>query len=258
MGNPTPNWLKALVALGILVAAAPLIAVAIWPRIEAVGMARMLGHENPCVWNTPVPLPDASISPVEGKPVSYLGVTFNLPWGDLVKERRVEASEFASLIFRSGQVIRVSVGGPNTEFVDGLDPRLKDPVDSQMKEYQLERSIAQLTPSGVSIWASPRTQLGLLEMKALFRADGCKKHGIFSLATPEFKGFQYGTPQPGIFDSRLEVRLYSPSRTAVFEFDAAYPRVPIATQSDINLIVQSLRVDSAAASASVPTSPMTP
>jgi len=255
MPNKKPWWIWALAALGVLVLASPLLVFLIWPRIERVALARFYGHDQPCLWNTLTALPDLSISPSRGQTLSYSGIAFNVPWDDLVGERRIEQLAMDSWNFHSGQLIRVYVGGPEPVFMDGGLSTAKTGVDPEMKAFELERSIAQSTPSRVHLWGPQQAELGFMLTKSL-RMDRCERPEVFYISTPTFKGFQYGIPKPGRWDSTVGVRLFSTSRTIIFNFQGAYPHSPVATQADINLIVQSLReAPGTAAPTSAPANP---
>jgi hypothetical protein len=240
MQNKKTKWLWILVAVGVLVCVSPFLAYLAWPRIEKVTYARMYGYREPCLWKTPVELSDLSTSPAKGKSISYSGVTFDLPWNDLKNQRDVEKLGILVLGFDSGQSVAVYVGGPAPAFLDMPDAVPRAGTDPEMKAFKQERSIAQSTPSRVRLWGPGQPDLGPLLWKSL-RMDSCKHSEVFSISTPGFKGFQYGVPQPGVWSANVEVRLYSPSHTVVFHIQGAYPTPPVATQADINLIVQSLR-----------------
>jgi hypothetical protein len=240
MPNKKPWWIWAMAAVGVLVLASPLLLYLVWPRVRAVGTARMFGREQPCLWNTPAPLPDTSTSTAQGQSISFSGVTFNLPWNDLSNQRDVKQLRMLVLGFDSGQSIGLYVGGPAPAFLDSPDAAPNAGTDPQMKAFQQERSIAQSTPSEVRLWGPRQPDLEALVWKS-FRMGNCKQPEVFSVSTPDFKGFQYGMIQPGNWNTSVEIRLYSPSHTVVFHLQGAYSRPPVATQADINLIVQSLR-----------------
>jgi hypothetical protein len=240
MPNRKPWWIWALVAVGVFVLASPLLIFLIWLRIETVAKARMWAYDQPCLWNTPSAIPDLSISPVQGQSISFSGVTFDLPWNDLSNQRDLKKVGMLVLGFDSGQSIALYVGGPAPAFLDMPDAAPRAGTDPQMKAFQQERSIAQSTPSRVRLWGSPQSEFEWVLVKS-FRMDNCNRPEVFSVSTPGFKGFQYGMIQPGNWNTSAEIRLYSPSHTVVFHLQGAYPRPPVATQADINLIVQSLR-----------------
>jgi hypothetical protein len=240
----TPTWVKSLAAVGVVAALLFLTLLALGTlklrRIDAAVGARVMAHRWPCLRNTPVALTDTSASPARGGQIAFAGVTFSVPWNDLASEH--DRKEFGMLVlkFDSGETINVVVTGPAPKLLDLTQGSVEPGNDPEMKAFELERAIANTTLDDIRIWRQSDRAATLFNVKAI-RVDSCKQAEIFSISTPQFRGFQYGTPRPGVWDSKLELRLFSSSHIVVFDFPGAYPHAPLATQADINLIAQSLR-----------------
>ena len=166
---------------------------------------RKLARTNPLMWTTPVALTDQSISQAPDQKFSYFGYDFEVPWDDVDPVKtRVVADDKAIVVFRSGNAVSfwtadaygllsmVALQGK----MDQNDLQQMFGKEAARSNLDFARAVLDMTPGRFSpfIPKMQAIQQGSLFMMKVAIMRSSASSGIFSVATKEFNGFQYGRP----------------------------------------------------------------
>jgi hypothetical protein len=210
---------------------------------------RQFEKSNPVLRVIPQPLRDAAPAKQPGLKLSVYGYEFEVPWGDIDKEK-TRSGDFATIYyFRSGPFLMFSnpkkaANAKETILAD--DEKRK--VATQMwgekalgSNFALTKAILETTPAQMSVFA-PRPKvvgLGMLLMLKMVPATGGET-GIFAFDTPTLRGFQMGDPDKkpkslsvralDMGDHQLEI---------TFGIQSGYAGQ--ITQSEVNRVLQTVR-----------------
>jgi len=218
---------------------------------------RYLYRKSPEAWQTPVEIPDASISSTSHKKISYFGYELELPWDDVDDQKSRTVGSFRVTAFSSGNVVSFSASPPR-DFVDTVIRGTKMDRDSfawvfgeeaARSDYFFHRELLQATPSSVSPFMSRRdasrgSELLLLKAITMPASDS----GIFEIQTPHFRGFQF----EGSRGRALVVRddLYAEDGGLELNFiQRGAGSAPVLSQPEINRVLQSIHKVSVATAA---------
>ena len=245
-----PKKLRILVGLGIAVAAIGSYLLFFGVQTFFIWETRRVARKQPVVWTMPAQLSDLSVSRASGKRLSYFGYEFEVPWDDIDQERtRVIGTNKAIIAFRSGNAISFWCGTPDElmrNLQDGGKINQRDLAqllgsEAVRSDYAFKSAILDITPASFSLFTPKRRaiQLGtLFTMKAVVLPPGAES-GLFFVSTKEFKGFQYGRTQNP--PRHLSVELFKSDGHVDIMFGQKVNGPTVISQSDVNLIVQSLR-----------------
>jgi len=241
-------WVRILVVVAILAVGTGIYLWCFGEQTMWVLGSRYIGWKVPMVNKTPTDIQDRSIANGIGKKVSYFGYEFEVPWDDLDERATKASANRAVLTFRSGLRL-MFYSGPPKEFVKTVlssqaDPDAlrqfygKDVLDS---DYAFLHRMLYTTPSQVTVWTQRRDAVGtsmMLTIKAI--ATPLADTGMFSISTPEFKGFQYGNAQSK--PKRVLVDLFADDASLEFTFlGREKQQLMNVSQADINRVVQTTR-----------------
>jgi len=210
--------------------------------------ARYIAHKSPDAWQTPVRLPDMSISRTPHQKISYFGYELELPWDDVDETKGKTSGPIHVTVFRSGNAFWFSTL-PAKSFVNDvmkgtkLDPDQFRRVygdEAAESDYAFHRVMLQTTPESVSPFMSrpqavKESQLLLFKVISMPPTDS----GIFDIRAPGFRGFQFAFlegPHPKIIDDLFS----DDGGLEVMFFPTAGGPVPSITQPEINRVLQSI------------------
>lgn len=197
------KWLRRLLWFGL--AAVPIVAYLWFFGIETLFclQAWRIGRQVPIVKSAPAELAVLSVSKEAGEKVSFRGAEFEIPWADLDESKTRIVRNRATLYFRSGNSMFISISPPGsflTTISTGdihyqqLFTRLYGP-DVLRSDYQLHNAIFQTTPRQVGLLTPTDRAAGLsavLIMKAIMPPT--TDWAIYNVRSNEFRGFQLGDP----------------------------------------------------------------
>jgi hypothetical protein len=240
---------RALIALGIVVAAGAIYLWLFGVQTTSALMARYTFRKLPDVAKTPVPLPDSSVSTVQHRTVSYFGYAFELPWDDVDEQKDKTVGTIHVSYFHSGNAFWFSTFPPKN-FVNELIKmgKLNPQEFSQLygdesleSDYAFHKKMLSLTPSEITPFISRKQAVGgqvLLLIKAISMPKASS--GIFSLQAPGFQGFQFENPQT--HPPRITEELYSNEGGIDLMFlQKMDGRAPTISQGEINRVIRSIR-----------------
>jgi hypothetical protein len=210
--------------------------------------SRKWGRQVPIVKSIPVELRDLSVSQVRGQKLSFMGVEFEVPWGDVDQSKSRIVGSWAFIISRSGNSIILCVEKPK-DFINFMSQkqigspelftRLYGP-DVLNSDYALKKAIFQTTPSDITLLTPSSRAAGLssvLIIKAIMPPT--TDWAIYNIQTTGMRGFQLGDPirRP----KKMSLELYGDDVEIEINIEqvAASP-TPAITQSEINRIIQSV------------------
>ena len=209
----------------------------------------LLSHGTPTVWVKPIQLADTTMSTPSGGPLHYAGVTFSVPWSDVNTEKVRKMPGGVLLAFRSDHGMLIQTDPPDI-MINSVRKGAKGnhifeefngvPVRT---DYELERELANITPASFTLGMSKQSAIFgniLLELKGITLTT-LRASDIFVVSTPEFIGFQYG--QPGSSARAIQLHLMNNIRRINIVLGEHETSPPIVTQADINLIIQTLRLE---------------
>lgn len=258
-----PKWMRIIIGSGIALLSC---AVYLWffgVQTMFALEARNIARKFPVVKNTPIELPDLSLSESPGKKLSYFGYEFEVPWEDIDQTKsRVVRGNKAVVAFRSGNVLMVWKGSPhdlvNTVLKTGkIDPETFRKLygdESLESDFNFQRIMLETTPDTITPFVSKKqavSQSMLLLMKGIAAPRGAES-GIFAVTAGEFKGFQFGRPLSA--RSGFDVELYSESDSLDFIFAPKVNGPTAISQQDVNRILHTLHRAPAEAIANVTSS----
>ena len=210
--------------------------------------SRKWGRQVPIVKSIPLELRDLSVSQVPGQRLSFMGVEFEVPWGDVDNSKSRTVGSWAFIASRSGKSILLCVAKPKDfiKFISQkeirspeLFTRLYGP-DVLNSDYALKKAIFQTTPSDITLLTPSDRAAGLsfvLIIKAIMPPT--TDWAIYNIQTTGMRGFQLGDPirRP----KKMSLELYADDVEIEINIEqvAAGP-APAITQSEINRIIQSV------------------
>jgi len=243
-----PKWARVLIALGSLSLATVAYVYFFGPQTSAAFLVRNEARKLPDIAQTPMPLPDLSISAAPHTKVSYLGYELELPWNDVDEAKSKTVGAIHITAFRSGDVLWLSTFPPK-DFVNlimkksGLDPQSFRAIygdEASGSDYGFYKEMLQATPSQITPFISRQKAANeetLLVLKAISmpRAES----GIFLIQTPDFRGFQFENPQAR--PRQIVDDLYANDGGVELMFAQKIDgTAPTVSQPEINRIIQSI------------------
>ena len=204
------KWKAGLGSLALLVIAYA----AVWgPQTLLFFWGRSVGHRIPESYVTPEPLPLSIADASPGTKLSYYGYTCEVPWADVVQERKLSA--LTAVTFRSGQMIWfpdpkgkttlqvLAQDNPDTERNMSLSLENRVPVsDEVLKTRILYATPADLSPFMKRKEAATESMLLLAKSLSLQNSVG----HIYWFRYGEKRGFQVGDPDTARY---VELVLFS-------------------------------------------------
>jgi len=247
------KWKRILTALGIIVIVVGVYLNFFGFQTMTALIVRHQCRKLPDVARFPVALADVSISDVPRTKVSYFGYQFELPWDDVDEQKDKTVGQIHVSAFRSGNAFWFSTFPPK-EFLNEFmkDSKLDQQSFRQLfgdeafeSDYGFHRRMLQMTPSQITPFISRREAAAgsmLLMVKAISipKADS----GIFLIQTPEFKGFQFESPESR--PARITDYVYSNDAGIELMFlQKLGGSAPSISQSEVNRVIQSIHKVSA-------------
>jgi hypothetical protein len=244
------KWIRILIGFGILV----VLGIAyIWffgVQTFYVWETRKVARTNPLMWTTPVALTDLSISQSPGRKFSYFGYDFEVPWDDVDPVKtRVMGDNKSIIVFRSGNAISfwsADAYGLLSAYMakEKMDRNSMEQLfgeEAGQSNFAFTRAVLDMTPGRFSpfIPKMQAIQQGSLFMMKVAIMRSSASSGIFSLATKEFNGFQYGRP-PLSSPKYVSVELFRDSKHIDIIFGQKPGGPVIISQADVNRVVQSV------------------
>jgi len=161
--------------------------------------ARYIAHKSRDAWQTPVPLPDTSVSSTAHKQVSYFGYELELPWDDVDPNRVKAFGTVHVTYFLSGNVFWFSTFGPKN-FINEVMKTDKMDADtfrgtygnSTQSDYDFYRTMLEVTPDSIGPLMSQQDDSrnsALLVLKAIAMPNS--ESGIFDIRSGDLRGFQF-------------------------------------------------------------------
>jgi len=164
---------------------------------------RQFEKSNPVLRVIPQPLRDTAPAKQPGLRLSVYGYEFEVPWGDIDKEKTRSGDFVTIYYFRSGPFLMFSnpeKARSAKEILLADDEKRK--VAMQIwgekalgSNFALTKAMLETTPAQMSVFA-PRPKvvgLGILLMLKMLPATGGET-GIFAFDAPTLRGFQMGDP----------------------------------------------------------------
>jgi len=209
--------------------------------------SRKIGREIPIVKSVPVDLQDLSVSKTPGQKLSFMGVAFEVPWGDVDESKSRIVGSWAQIVFRSGNSIILCVNKPKVFMSNMFRDKIGSPElftrlygpDILSSDYALKRAIFQTTPSDITLLTPSGKAAGLssvLIIKAVMPPT--TDWAIYNIQTTGLRGFQLGDPvrRP----KRMSLQLDGDEvEIEINIFQTESGRTPPITQSELNRIIQS-------------------
>jgi hypothetical protein len=242
------RWKRTLTVLAIVVIGG---ATYLWffgPQTFFAFQTRKIGREIPIVKSVPAELRDLSVSQAPGQKLSFMGVEFETPWGDVDQSKSKIVGTWALIVFPSGRSIILCVNEPKV-FMTGmfrdkigtpeLFTRLYGP-DVLNSDYALKKAIFQTTPSDITLLTSSGRAAGLssvLIIKAIMPPT--TDWAIYNIQSTGMRGFQLGDPirRP----KKMSLELDGDDVEIEINIDQlATGPTPAITQPEINRIIRSV------------------
>ncbi len=210
---------------------------------------RQFGRNDPVLWVIPQDLGNSAPSQQLGLKLSAYGYEFEVPWGDIDREK-TKSGEFVTVYyFRSGPVVMFrnpeKVANAKEIFLaDDEKRRVAMQVWGEKtleSNFTLTKAVLETSPAQMSVFA-PRPKvlgLGILLMLKPSTAMGGET-GIFAFDTSTIRGFQMGDPNKG------------PKYISLRAFDMGDHQLEITfgmqngftgriTQAEVNRVLQTIR-----------------
>lgn len=244
------KWMRILIGFAILVV---FCAAYVWffgVQTFYAWETRKVARTNPLMWARPVPLADLSITQSPGRKLSYFGYDFEVPWDDVDPAKtRVIGGNKAIVVFRSGNAVSFW----SDDSYEPLAPLLADGKvgwsdleqmfgkEVTQSNFAFIRAVLDMTPDKFSPLMPKKLAIerGSLFMMKVTTMRASADSGIFSVATKEFNGFQYGRP-PLVSPKYLSVELFRDKKHVDVIFGQKLRGSVTISQADVNRIVQSI------------------
>ena len=210
---------------------------------------RQFEKSNPVLRVIPQPLRDTAPAKQPGLRLSVYGYEFEVPWGNIDKEKTKSGDFITVYYFRSGQFLMFSnpEKAANTKEIFLADDEKRKAATQMWGEkalgsnFALTKATLETTPAQMSVFA-PRPKvvgLGILLMLKMVPATGGET-GIFAFDAPTLRGFQMGDPDKK--PKSLSVRAFDMGDHQLeitFGIQAGYAGQ--ITQSEVNRVLQTVR-----------------
>ncbi len=243
-----PKWARILIVLGSLSLATVAYIYFFGPQTFSALLVRDWARKSPDVEKTPMPLPDTSVSTTPHTKVFYFGYELELPWDDVNEAKSKTVGPIHITAFRSGNALWFSTFPPknfvNMLMKEGkLDPqsfRLVYGDEAFDSDYGFHKEMLQATPSRITPFVSRQKAMTgqillLLKGTSMPKAES----GIFSIQTPDFRGFQFESPLSR--PARITDELYSDEGGIdLIFFQKTDGTAPAVSQPEINRVLQSI------------------
>jgi hypothetical protein len=212
-----------------------------------------LAADEPGLSAVPTPLPETGIAVLGGSRIERLGVSIQLPWNSVAKERSLRSVD--TLWFSNGVAIALfspamqvdSLGVMRSSGASAIN-RIPGPSAAQ-SNYAFTAAAMASTPDQAKWWMWPRENARRLLLMTEKSQDALESRTIHPIAAGVMRGFQFGNASDPmvrliLFDTqdRKYMIVIGPKR------GAASPL----TQSLINALVASLRPLPAGTAARLP------
>jgi hypothetical protein len=164
---------------------------------------RQFENGNPVLWLIPRALGDTVPAKQAGLTLSAYGYAFEVPWGDIDKDKTRSGDSVTLYYFRSGPFLMFT----NPEKAANIKESFlandeKRKVAMQVggektleSNFTMTKAMLETTPAQMSVFAPRAKVIGpgiLLMLKIIYAAGG--ETGIFAFDTPTVRGFQMGDP----------------------------------------------------------------
>lgn len=210
---------------------------------------RQSAKSDPVLWVLPQALRDSAPKKQPGLKLSAYGYEFEVPWGDIDKDKTKSGVSLSVYYFRSGSVLMF--GNPekvaNAKEIFLADDE-KRKVATQLwgektleSNFALTKAILETSPAQISVFAPRAKVLGLGILLMLKPSTAvCGETGIFTFDTPTIRGFQMGDP-----DKRPKCISVSAFDTADHQLKLTFGIQKVATgqisQAEVNRVLQTVR-----------------
>lgn len=219
-------------------------------------MYRHRAKKMPILNYRPINLPNIEISKNQGTALVHEGLSFEVPWTGLNRNKSKIVGKWAIYSFDSGAVITLcppSDGGEDLRDVVAKESGVNRHqlaiafrVGPDDTNYGFHRALLNATPADLSPWMESGQSISfglVLMIKAISSVGG--DTGLFSVSSNDWKGFQFDDPARA--PRRITLELYDKNDKHVEVLIAHQPDMKnLPTQADVNRIVQTLRWTDAA------------
>lgn len=116
---------------------------------------RKIARSVPIVQSVPVELKDLAVSDAKGKTLSFKGIEFEVPWGDVDEEKTRVVGDWAVIHFYSGNSIILCVEPPDGFITSMTKSKTPDPKifrelfgpEVLRSDYALHKAIFETSPA---------------------------------------------------------------------------------------------------------------
>lgn len=202
-----------------------------------------LAADEPGLDVVPTPLPAVPAVALNGPRIERFGISFQLPWKSVVKERALQSID--TLQFSNGAVI--ALWSPPSQ-VDSLSVLRKSggsAVDrilgasADRSNYAYMTAAMAATPDQAQWWKMPRENARCLLLMTQKSIDVLESRTIHPISAGTMRGFQFGNAS----DPVIRLILFDPQDRRYMVVIGRKRGVPSPlTQAEINALVASLRV----------------
>jgi len=210
---------------------------------------RQFGKSNPVLWVIPQALHDSTPSKQPGLKLSAYGYEFEVPWGDIDKDRTMSGVFVTVYYSRSGPCLMFMnpEKTPNAKEIFLADEE-KRKVAMQIwgektfeSNFTLTKAMLETSPAQMAVFAPRAKTLGLgilLLLKPSTAMGG--ETGIFTFDTPTIRGFQMG--DPGKRPKYISVRAFDMGDHQLeLTFGIQKSAIGQITQAEVNRVLQTVR-----------------
>ena len=239
------RWKRILAVLAIVAIGG---ATYLWffgPQTFFAFQTRKMGWKIPIVKSVPTDLRDLSVSDAPVQKLSFMGVEFEVPWGDIDQSKSRIVGTWALIPFRSGRSILLCVSKPKGFIADMFRDKIGTPeLFTELygpgvltSDYSLKKAIFQTTPRDITLLTPSGRAAGLssvLIIKAIMPPT--TDWAIYNIQTTGTRGFQLGDPIRRPKKMSLELEGEDVEIEINIDQLASGPAAAI-TQSEINRII---------------------
>ncbi len=241
------KWWRVGVAL-LVCFAAMFAAGFVWEQWAGWQLTQEFLRENPNLVAVPVPLPDTRIAQLDGARVAILGLSVQVPWKEVLRQRDFGTMSFVG--FKDGGVLMLT----SPSITKAIDQRIQSLAKNRQEADAIRETIGShvsnccydlmarelaATPSQVrwwNQWGNGRSNFVLLMRKSEEVMDSST---IYNMSGGEMRGFQFGNPAVAPYGVTLELFDRDDRRheIRISRYDASSPFL---TQAEVNAIVASI------------------
>jgi hypothetical protein len=243
------KWWRVGVALLICFAAFWL-AGFIWQEWANWQLAQQFLRENPNLAVVPVPLPDKSVAKLAGTRVAVAGLSFQVPWGEIFRQRGFETRSVVN--FTDGEVLMLSDPSHASDTEKALWAFAKTPQQADAFKhafgpellnccYAIMASELAATPSQMTWWNTRTGSAKSFRLLLRKSTQVIDSKAIYELNAGEMRGFQMGDPTAAPYEVTLQLFDRNDRRheISISQYGA---KKPFLAQSEINAIVASIQL----------------